>query len=122
WLLRTPGLIYVAVWTVNMLVWACLGALGAFMYLWANDWKNDVPRTHSDREVWVAKGLGIFFLVMCALWLCTLVFLRKRINLAVGLVREAARAVIDMPLIVLYPFLQAAGLVLFLVPWSFYSV
>ncbi|TFJ84645.1 hypothetical protein NSK_004110 [Nannochloropsis salina CCMP1776] len=122
WLLRTPGLIHVAVWTVNMLVWACLGALGAFMYLWANDWKNDVPRTHSDREVWVAKGLGIFFLVMCALWLCTLVFLRKRINLAVGLVREAARAVIDMPLIVLYPFLQAAGLVLFLVPWSSYSV
>jgi len=122
WILRTPWLIHIAVWVVNMLVWAFLGALGALMYLWSDDWKDDLPQTHTDREIWAAKGLGIVFLVLCGLWLCMLVFLRKRINLAIGLVKEAARAVISMPLMVLYPFLQAAGLLLFLVPWSFYSI
>lgn len=120
--LRTPGLIYCSVWVVNLLVWAFLGALGAFMYLFAEDWKDDVPQTHSSREIWAAKGLGIFFLVLCFLWFCMLIFLRKQINLAIGLVKEAARAVVAMPLMVLYPFLQAAGLLCFLVPWCFYSV
>ena len=122
WILRTHGLIFVAVWAVNFLVWAFLGALGYFMYRWSDDWKDDVPQTHSDREIWGAKGLGIAFLVLCGLWFCMLVFLRKRINLAIALVKEASRAVIAMPLMVLYPFLQAAGLVLFLVPWCFYSI
>ncbi|KAM3571813.1 hypothetical protein VYU27_006151 [Nannochloropsis oceanica] len=122
WILRTPCLIHVAVWMVNFLVWGFLGALGSLMYMWSNDWKSDVPQTHTDREVWAAKGLGIFFLILCVLWLCMLVFLRKRINLAIGLVKEAARAVISMPLMVLYPFLQAAGFLIFLVPWSFYSI
>jgi hypothetical protein len=32
WVLRAPGLIYVAVWVVNLLVFLFLGALGAFVY------------------------------------------------------------------------------------------
>lgn len=79
------------------------------MYKFAGDWDTDVPQTHSKREIWAAKGLGITFLVLCGLWACTLVFLRRRINLAIGLVREAARAVIAMPFMMVYPFLQAAG-------------
>lgn len=79
------------------------------MYKFADDWTTEVPQTHSSREIWGAKGLGITFLVLCGLWLCMLVFLRRRINLAIGLVREAARAVIAMPFMMIYPFLQAAG-------------
>ena len=79
------------------------------MYKFAEDWNSEVPQTHSRRQIWGAKGLGIAFLVACGLWLCMLVFLRRRINLAIGLVREAARAVISMPFMMVYPFLQAAG-------------
>jgi choline transporter-like protein 2/4/5 len=92
------------------------------MYKFADDWKSEVPQTHSQRQLWAAKGLGITFCVLCALWLCMLVFLRKRINLAIGLVREAARAVIAMPAMMAYPFLQALGLLAFLVPWCIFSV
>lgn len=79
------------------------------MYKFAGDWTSEVPQTHSQREIYAAKGLGITFLVLCGLWLCMLVFLRRRINLAIGLVKEAARAVIAMPFMMVYPFLQAAG-------------
>ncbi len=92
------------------------------MYKFAGDWESEVPQTHSQRQLWAAKGLGITFCVLSALWLCMVVFLRKRINLAIGLVREAARAVIAMPAMVAYPFLQALGLLAFLVPWSVFSV
>jgi hypothetical protein len=92
------------------------------MYQFAKDWKSEVPVTHSPNEIRGAQGLAIFFLVLAGLWLCMLIFLRNRINLAIGLVKEAARAVIAMPIIMLYPGLQVVGLLLFLLPWVFYSV
>lgn len=92
------------------------------MYKFAEEWNSEVPQTHSRRQILGAKGLAITFMVACALWLCVLVFLRRRINLAIGLVKEAASAVIAMPLLMVYPFLQAAGFVAFLVPWCVFSV
>lgn len=56
------------------------------------------------------QGLAIFFLVLAGLWLCLLLFLRKSINLAIGLVIEAAKALETMPLIVLYPVAQVRRL------------
>jgi len=92
------------------------------MYKFSKEWKAEVPRTHSSNEISGAKGLSIFLLVCGGLWLCMLVFLRKRIQLAIGLVKEAGRAICSMPIIVFYPVLQATGFVVFLVPWTFYSV
>ena len=92
------------------------------MYNYAKLWKAESPRTHSSNEIKGAQGLAIALLVFCGLWFCLLVFLRKRIQLAIGLVKEAGRAVCSMPIIVFYPVLQAAGFVAFLVPWVFYSV
>jgi choline transporter-like protein 2/4/5 len=79
---------------------------GALMYYFAKEWDTASPQTHSDREIMAAKGLAIAFLVIAGLWLCMLVFLRNRINLAIGLVKEAARAVVAMPIMVAYPAFQ----------------
>lgn len=51
----------------------------------------------------------IWFLVVCAL--------RKRIHLAIAIVKEASSAISRMPIIILYPVLPIVGFVLFLIPW-----
>lgn len=76
------------------------------MYRLGDEWTKEVPAVHSSNQIWGAKGLAIFFLVLAGLWLCMLVFLRKSINLAIGLVMEGAKAMETMPLIVLYPIAQ----------------
>ena len=60
-------------------------------------------------------GLGaVWFLVICCL--------RKRIVLAIGIVKEAAKAVAAMTIITAYPIFQVLGVVIFLVPWSVYMI
>ena len=47
--------------------------------------------------------------------------LRKRIMLAIAVVKEAARAVGDLWLLTAFPVLQCAGLLCFMVPWLVYA-
>jgi hypothetical protein len=40
------------------------------------------------------------------LWASLIFFLRQRIALAIGLIREAAAAIVAMPVLVIFPVLQ----------------
>merc|ERR1719498_2354055 len=64
---------------------------------------------------------GIFFGV-AFLWFCVVCYLRSRIQLAIGLVKASSKAICKMPVIIFWPILQVAGLIVFLVPWMFYCV
>ena len=79
-----------------------------------------MPRT-SDM---FSKSLftGYAFAFLGALWFCIICCLRKRIVLAIGIVKEACKAVARMPVITVYPVFQVLGAVIFLVPWCIYMV
>jgi hypothetical protein len=68
------------------------------------------------------KALAIIGFILTALYTCLICVLRKRILLAIGIVKEAARALAAMPIIVLMPVFQCIAIVLFLVPWVIYSL
>ena len=75
---------------------------------------------HSKSEVDGVLYLGYFFLGLAALWFVFICCIRKRIQLAIGCVKEAAKAMAAMPIITVYPVFQVIGVVIFLVPWIAY--
>ena len=57
---------------------------------------------------------------LAGLWLVTILFLRKRILLAVSCVKEASRAISAMPIMTLCPVCQTLSLFAFTVVWGVY--
>ena len=64
--------------------------------------------------------LSYFVLGCGGLWALFICCIRKRITLAVGCVKEAAKAVQAMPVITIYPVFQVIGVLIFLIPWMVY--
>ena len=93
--------------------------IGSFL-LWdlANKWSDDDNKTDDEkRAMYVFSYIGM---ALTALYICLLLVMRKRINLAIGIVKEAARGLAAMPILLVTPLFQAVGIVIFLVPWTIY--
>ena len=60
--------------------------------------------------LWVAAGLAVLLIIG----------IRKRVKLAVKTTRTAARALIDIPSMILLPFIQLIAFAIFLVVWGIY--
>jgi choline transporter-like protein 2/4/5 len=112
---------------LDMLVWGCIfitGALfvvlGAYSYSVYDSWKDDV--TKSDTAVTGMQAVSIVFIVCAVLYWCLIICICSKIKLCIALTKTAGRAVRDVPLVVLFPIVQVAGLVLFLVPWTYYML
>merc|ERR1719285_1560345 len=69
-----------------------------------------------DGEIEVYVGYG--FLGVTALWILILIFLRKRIRIAVQVMKSATRAIQDMPLMVLLPLPMTLCGVVFFFAWT----
>jgi len=67
-------------------------------------------------------GLAYLLLGIAALWVCIICCLRSRIMLALGITQEAARALATMPALILFPVMQAFGLLIFFIPWVIFSI
>ncbi len=101
---------------------AIIFGIGAYAYNLKETWMAEDPRVRSDFDI---RGTAIFSYCLFGLGgivVFLTIFLRKQIMLAMACVREAARAIGSMPLIVVFPIIQAAGFVCFLVIWLFYAV
>ncbi len=48
--------------------------------------------------------------------------MRKRIYLAIAVVKEASSAISAMPILILYPTLPVIGFVLYLIPWTIFML
>ena len=85
------------------------GALSLFAFLllgfgvgvlWslANDWHTD---GHSQAEYVTMKVFSYIGMGVTALYFCLMVVMRKRVQLAIGVVKQAARALSAMPSLLL---------------------
>lgn len=120
YLLRIPGLLFWIIWSILLSVFALLLVGALLLREKAMDWQDDDDRTKS--EVTSMFVISYILLAICGLYLCFLVVMRKRINLAIGIVKEAARALAAMPMILALPLVQVTGLLLFLIPWVAYVI
>ena len=116
--LRIPGVLSTMVWGLITLIFLCIAGLGGFMYNTSSSWADDESR--SDTEVQGMLYLSYFVLGCAALWAFFICCIRTRIKLAVGCVKEAAKAVQAMPVITIYPVFQVTGVLIFLIPWIIY--
>eukprot|EP01006_Ploeotia_vitrea_P026083 TRINITY_DN59057_c0_g1_i1.p1 TRINITY_DN59057_c0_g1~~TRINITY_DN59057_c0_g1_i1.p1 ORF type:complete len:649 (+),score=-43.50 TRINITY_DN59057_c0_g1_i1:57-2003(+) len=116
--LRLPGILSLLIWGILISVDLFLLA-GAWM-LWglADTWKNDGE--HTDAEYQTMKVFSYIVMALFLLYTCLILVMGKRIAMAVSIVKEAARALAAMPILILSPVFQMLGMVIFLVPWTIY--
>eukprot|EP00592_Proboscia_alata_P007421 CAMPEP_0194355902 /NCGR_PEP_ID=MMETSP0174-20130528/3750_1 /TAXON_ID=216777 /ORGANISM="Proboscia alata, Strain PI-D3" /LENGTH=665 /DNA_ID=CAMNT_0039125365 /DNA_START=68 /DNA_END=2065 /DNA_ORIENTATION=+ len=120
--LRIPGVLALMVWGSILSAISLIAGIGYYAHTEVRAWENEDPKAHSDGEIQMLQILaylvwgvgGVLVLLMCAL--------RKRIQLAIGVVKEAAKSISAMPLLVAFPIFQCLGLLLFLLIWLVYSI
>ncbi len=116
---------------LRSIVWFCVGfiliVLAAGGYFLLNEAKQQ-EHSHSSSsmqsktEIALLKALGGFLSGCAVLWLCVICFMRKRIALAISLIRESASALTSMPLLALLPFLQTIFFAGFTSLWMCYCI
>jgi choline transporter-like protein 2/4/5 len=116
--LRLPGLLFFMIWSILLSVLGVLVAGGLLLFFMAQRWSTD--GIHSDIATKTAEYTSYGVFVLSGLYLCLLLVLRSRVQLAIGVVKEAAKALASMPLLIAMPIIQVAGIVVFLVPWIIY--
>jgi len=90
------------------------------VYTKAQRWENNENRQRSE---WMTlRVLSIIGFILTGLYVCLLLVLRKRIMLAIGVVKEASRALAAMPMLIMMPLIQSSGILIFLVPWVAYTI
>jgi hypothetical protein len=116
--LRIPGLLFFIIWAavLSILVVMLIGSI--LVLTLADSWSQDGE--HSDPEVATMRVFGYFGLACTAIYLCLVLVMRKRIQLAIGIVKQAAKALATMPALLALPVLQAIGLLVFIIPWIIY--
>ena len=117
-LLRLPLLLFAIIWATILGLLAIFVAATVLLWNLADNWSKD--GIHSDPEVETIRIFSYIGIGVSVLYTCVILVMRERIQLAIGVVKESARAMDSMKLIVLVPVLQAAGLVIFMVFWVIY--
>ncbi|KAJ3428598.1 ctl-like protein [Anaeramoeba flamelloides] len=98
---------------------AMLGLVTWYFWHQAEESDNIADDKKMDTDTTNAKVFRIFFYIMFAvivLSLFALIFLRKKILLAIAVIKEASKAVSDIPMVVFFP-LVSFGMLLVLYLW-----
>jgi hypothetical protein len=118
YILRLPFFLFVFLWgiIVSILVFLLVGSW--LLWALATKWSND--DLHSDVEVLTMRVFSYIGMACTVLYFCLIVVLRKRIQLAIGIVKQACKALVSMPALILLPIIQGAGVIAFLAVWLVY--
>lgn len=120
-LMRLPALLTSVVWT-SILITIGMFFLGGW-YAWtsADEWSEADPQIYDDTTINVTTGFSVALFVIGGILVILACCLRRSIQDAIKCTKEAGKAVNSMTIILLVPFLQGIGFLLFLVPFVYYS-
>lgn len=118
--LRIPGVLFTMIWSILIGILVLLFVGSVMLWSLSTDWEDSDDRTKNE---WMSmRVFAIIGIVLTVLYLCFLCVMRSRIMLALGIIKEAARALAAMPVLVFMPIIQSLGIVIFLVPWTIYCL
>lgn len=117
YLLRLPGLLFGVIWGAIGTIAVCLFVGSWMLWALAIDWEDNGS---SDTEVITMKVFSYIGIAATIIYVCIILVLRKRIMLAIGIIKQASRAMTSMPLIVLLPVVQATLITMFIIVWMIY--
>jgi len=121
-LLRIPGVLFLLIWGCIAAVFGMLAGIGGYAYMEQQAWLDEDPMTHTQSEADALLYGSYVFFGLAGVWFLLICYLRSRIQLALAIVKEAAKAIQSMTLIILFPVMQCAGFVIFMVVWMVYAV
>lgn len=121
-LLRIPGTLFIIIWTLLISILLAIFVGAYLLYALSVEWANEIPKTHDQNQIDAMTYVSYGVFAIGGLYLCLLLVMRERVQLAINVVKEASRALSAMPALLGVPAVQATGLVLFLVPWTIYSL
>jgi len=121
-MMRIPFLLNFVVWSSIFLTIAMFIGAGYYSFRQANIWEDEDPQLYEDRSITAARIASYCLWGLGALFFLIVVCLRKQIQLAIGCVKQASRALNKMPGMIFVPVLQAFGLILFLITLIAYAV
>jgi choline transporter-like protein 2/4/5 len=101
---------------------AIIFGVAVYAYESAQQWRLVDPPVRSDFDIQGTEILSYCLFGVGAIIVFITIFLRKQIMLAMGCVREAARAIGSMPVIVLFPVIQTIGFFMFFAVWAVFAV
>jgi ferredoxin len=118
--LRMPGVLFITIWSMVLSIEFFLIASTILLWKIKNTWKDEGIK--SDAEILVIAVFEYVGIAFSVLYACLILVLRSRIMLALAIVKEAAKALEALPVIVILPLIQVCGCVAFLIPWLIYMV
>lgn len=118
--LRIPGVLFIIIWTLLLSILVLLLVGSILLWQLSVKWHNDGE--HSLSESATMKYISYIGFALTALYACFLIVMRKRVQLAIGIVKEAARALAAMPILIFLPVIQSVALLIFLIPWTIYVI
>ena len=118
YILRIPGFLFTIIWSVIVGIMVFLFVGSWLLWSLANTWSTD--GIHGKDEIITMRVFAYFGIIVTFLYVCLILVLRSRIQLAIGVVKQASRAMTAMPSIILLPIIQTFGITCFLVVWVIY--
>jgi len=118
--LRIPGLLFLLTWGCILAVLVLLVISASLVLSLASSWKAE--GVHPTYEVVAMQVFGAIIFAAAFLYFCACIFMRKQIMLAIGIIKQAAKALTALPTLLALPVVQAIGITIFLVPWTFYVI
>lgn len=121
---RVPLVLRFTVWTCIILILLICLVGSAFMLSEAHKESKSGPSPTSDTGVQIKLmiALGALLASFGFLWLCLTIYFAKKINVAIDMIRQTSKAILDMPILVFSPILNACVIALFTVIWMIYCV
>ncbi len=119
---RIPLVLRVIVWTSIFAVLSICLVGSAFMLSEARKESNksDSPDKDTKIQIQLMTALGAFLAAFGFLWLCLAIYLRKKIGVAIDMIRQTSKAILDMPILMFFPFLTAIIICFFTIVWVIY--
>jgi len=121
-LLRVPCLVNIMVWVSIFCTICIIFGTGIYMSRTAKEWKDADPPEYNDSVILATDIISYVLYGIGAIAVFLVIFLREAIMLAIVCVKQAARAIAAMPLIILLPLVQAVGLLGYMAVWLVYAV
>jgi hypothetical protein len=118
YVIRIPGLLFSVIWGMIISIMIFLFVGSWLLWSLANSWADD--GVHSSKEIICMRVFAYFGIIGTFLYVCVILVLRSRIQLAIGVVKQASRAITTMPVIMVLPVLQTIGITCFLIVWGVY--
>ena len=117
--LRIPGLLFFIIWSILLAIQVFLIVGSILLLILSKKWATDGKAKYEvlTMQIFSYVGFGVSFL-----FFCFVLVLRKRIQMAIGVIKETARALAAMPFLILMPIVQVIAMCIFLVPWFIYVI